>query len=383
MRSNNYYQQRFIEKSKKIYGDRYDYSKVNYVDKSTKVIIICPLHGEFEQTPSNHYRAKCRNCSIEDLRTPLKDFIEKANIVHNHKYNYSLVKYKNNKDKVEIICPVHGVFSQVLKNHLKTNGCPRCSKERVSDARTKTQEKFIKEAVKAHGSEYDYSLVNYKYSLENVTIVCKKHGKFEQIAVSHIRGAGCPTCSKEQSAIKRTKTTEEFIEQANQLHKNKYDYSKVDYVNSKSKVIISCPVHGEFKQTPFSHLKSFGCSKCGRKRSSEYRALNPPGWSYSSWEKLAEKSKFFDNYKVYILRCWNDTEQFYKIGRTFRTVKERFRKTMDLPYNYEIVYIQIFDNARECCEKEQKMKNNNKQNRYFPSIYFGGNHECFSKVNKK
>lgn len=106
-------------------------------------------------------------------------------------------------------------------------------------------------------------------------------------------------------------------------------------------------------------------------------------WSYEDWKDIAENSKNFDSYKVYKIRCWNEDEEFYKIGRTFTKIKRRFTKgkSRKIPYNYEIVSAEIFDDARECCEKERELQNINKNFKYTPLKEFGGMHECFANIN--
>lgn len=312
-----------------------------------------------------------------------EQYIQQANEVHNNKYDYSLIHYKTTHDKIEIICKNHGVFWQNAKNHLNGSNCPKCVVENIPSYRQKDTKQFIKECIEIHGDTYDYSLVDYTSALKKVKIICKTHGEFEQRAVSHIRGIGCPSCSLIKSSQKQTLTTEIFIERARLKHGDTYDYSKSEYIDKKSKVLITCPIHGEFYQTPESHLKGTGCTKCGRKKSAEYKSLNPPGWHYSSWIKAAKKSKHFDSFKVYILRCWNENEEFFKVGKTFRTVKERYRKKLDLPYRYEILETIIFEDGRECCQYEQDLKNEHIDSRYFPLKFFGGNHECFKNIKLK
>ena len=108
----------FIEKSRKVHGDKYDYSKVNYVNAKTKVCIICPIHGEFWQTPDLHLQGS--GCSLCGGKIQLSEdeFIRRANLVHNNKYDYSKVNYINYHTKICIICPIHGEFWQEPANHL-------------------------------------------------------------------------------------------------------------------------------------------------------------------------------------------------------------------------------------------------------------------------
>ena len=125
-----------------------------------------------------------------------------------------------------------------------------------------TTEEFIKKAREVHGDKYDYSKVEYKGVKHKVVIVCPHHGDFNQNPSNHLLGAGCPICQKEHSASLLRKTTDWFIQKAHEVHGNKYDYSKVNYVNSSTKVCIICKIHGGFWQLPGSHIKGHGCVKC-------------------------------------------------------------------------------------------------------------------------
>lgn len=184
-------------------------------------------------------------------------FTEKANIIHNNLYNYSLVNYVNYSTKVEIICKLHSSFLQRPNDHLGGAGCPECSghKRIITDS-------FIEKAILKHNNKYDYSLSKFTTSKEKVKIICKRHGIFEQIAHNHLMGSTCYKCAKEISTIKISSNTNDFIKRAIIIHNNKYDYSKVNYINNHTKIIIICPIHNEFNQQPNSHLAGQGCSKC-------------------------------------------------------------------------------------------------------------------------
>ena len=118
----------FIEKARKIHGDKYDYSKVEYIDHYTKVCVICPIHGEFYISPKDHLTKRgCRKCFYERIRYTKEKFIEESYKVHGDKYDYSKVEYINSRTKVCIICPIHGEFWQTPKSHIQNTGCPRCS----------------------------------------------------------------------------------------------------------------------------------------------------------------------------------------------------------------------------------------------------------------
>lgn len=128
-----------------------------------------------------------------------------------------------------------------------------------------TTEEFIERAKKTHGSKYDYSKVMYIDANTKVCIVCPEHGEFWQNPMSHLSGVGCRACGYLKNRKERVKTTGDFINQAREVHKDKYDYSKVDYKGAHEKVCIICPEHGEFWQTAYSHIQGKGCSKCSHR----------------------------------------------------------------------------------------------------------------------
>jgi hypothetical protein len=194
----------FIEKAQKIHGNKYDYSKVNYINENTKVIIICPEHGEFEQTPHCHLSNKeCPRCGRLKANKSEGDngkiFIEKAQKIHGNKYDYSLVDYKRSKDRVIIKCLIHSNFKQTPAGHLSGRGCPKCKNILLSQYGMQTQEEWIEKAKKVHGNKYDYSLVNYIDCKTKIKIVCPKHGQFKQNPTNHLTGQGCPHCSESKS----------------------------------------------------------------------------------------------------------------------------------------------------------------------------------------
>ena len=195
-------------------------------------------------------------------------FIKKSKEIHGEKYDYSKVEYENNLKEVIITCPIHGDFKQLPKVHKRGSGCRDCGIIERGNKRRKDKDTFIEEAQKIHGDTYDYSKVEYKTTDENVIIICKEHGEFRQTPSSHLnRKSGCPTCSTIINAIKLTKTTAKFIEDATKIHGNTYDYSKVEYKSAREPVIIICKEHGEFPIAPNQHLsKKQGCRRCGIKK---------------------------------------------------------------------------------------------------------------------
>lgn len=186
----------FIEKSTKIHNNKYNYSKTIYENCDKKIIIICPIHGEFLQTPYCHHNGqgcnKCKSIKIGSLkRKDLILFLNEAKSMHEDKYDYSSVIYKNNRTKIDIICKKHGLFKQVPYSHLQGFGCPSCS-----GLKKLTTEEFIKKANIIHNNKYDYLNTKYKNTRSIVEITCpiKDHGIFQQKAGLHLRGNGCPKC---------------------------------------------------------------------------------------------------------------------------------------------------------------------------------------------
>ena len=246
----------FIKKAKEVHGDKYDYSKVEYINNSTKVCIICPEHGEFWQIPINHLKgfgcAKCTN----NHRYTTEEWIKKVISIHGDRYNYSKANYVNRKTKVCIICPEHGEFWQRAGDHMDGQGCPGCTGKNISLKKRANKEDIIRRFKEVHGDKYDYSKVEYVNMYKKVCIICPEHGEFWQTPINHIKERGCYKCHHWGL------NTEEWIKIFKTTHGDKYDYSKVEYKNSKTPICIICPKHGEFWQTPVNHTSGKGCPIC-------------------------------------------------------------------------------------------------------------------------
>ena len=190
----------FIKKAQETHGDKYDYSKVEYVDSYTKVKIICKEHGIFEQEANSHLRGSgCKVCRNELLslkrRSNKEEFIKNAKLIHEDKYDYKLVKYVNTHTKIKIICPYHGEFDQSPANHLKGHECKKCGDLNTGRGLSQGKDLFVENAKIIHNNKYDYSLVNYKNNRTKVIIKCDNHGVFEQYPGNHIhKKQGCPLC---------------------------------------------------------------------------------------------------------------------------------------------------------------------------------------------
>lgn len=254
--------EKFIEKSIKRHGNKYDYSKVEYIDSVTKVCIICPEHGEFWQTPQGHVRGnscpKCANKKRGDtFRSDGETFVERANIIHKGKYVYDAEKYVNAMTKVPILCLEHGTFWMNPMAHLMGQGCPKCKGRGLSTS------EVIEKFKEVHGEEYDYSKFTFTKMHDKSCIVCRKHGEFWQTPSKHLLGRGCPECAISKRSKTKTLSTNDFIEKARKIHGGKYDYSKTIYNGTYNELTITCPIHGDFLQRANDHLNGHGCSHCG------------------------------------------------------------------------------------------------------------------------
>jgi hypothetical protein len=278
-----------------------------------------------------------------------EEFIADAKATHGDKYDYSEVVYTTNKARVCICCSEHGEFWQFAGNHIKGAGCPRC------DVSVKgTTESFISKACIVHGDKYDYSLVSYTTSKDKVTIICPEHGAFQQIPGNHLFGAECKECGKLAAKAKKLdKASATIVSRFIEVHGDRYDYSKVEYVKRRDKVRIVCPIHGEFWQRPGAHLYGTGCPSCSK---SGFDSKKPGTLYYL---------KVKDN-------------DIWKIGITNLTVEARFPKK-DLA-KLDVIWTKTYENGQDCYDEEQRILQNFKQLQYRGSdILTSGNTELFTE----
>jgi very-short-patch-repair endonuclease len=201
--------------------------------------------------------------SVVDLneynKMTVDEFIKRSNKVHGGKYNYDkVVMGKNTSDHVTITCPIHGDFSQNASQHLLGRGCKKCGYDRKSI----TKAEFLKRSIETHGNKYNYDKtdVTGKKVSDKVLITCPKHGDFLQGMKQHMEGNGCKKCFIEN----RKMSKDEFIQRAKEKYGDKYSYDRVKMGGNyhKDKVLVTCPIHGDFPITPSSFLNKRSCPKC-------------------------------------------------------------------------------------------------------------------------
>lgn len=182
----------FKKRSSEIHSDKYDYSEVQYVNANTKITIICPIHGKFEQTPASHLNAArgCQSCGGNKRHTT-ESYVLRCKSVHTDKrYSYDKTLYSGWNNKIIVSCEDHGDFSIKAGNFVNGQGCPKCAGKR------KTTEDFVSESKSVHGELYDYSETVYRGATTKVTIICKRHGSFLKTPSDHLNGGGCQKCAK-------------------------------------------------------------------------------------------------------------------------------------------------------------------------------------------
>jgi hypothetical protein len=258
----------------KKFGDKFDLSKLKYINSKTDVCIICPIHGEITIKPQGFLKSDygCPKCGKKigaiargmKQRKSTNDFIKDAIKVHGDKYIYTKANLEHRREdgKVCIICPKHGEFWQTPNNHLQGDGCKECAKESRSKLQIKEKTIFEKESRKVHGDKYDYTKSEYKGANKDICIICPIHGEFWQTPHNHLKGHGCPDCMAEKLSRIKFKSTEWFKEAAIKVHGDKDDLSKVIYNGTKNDICVICPKHGEYITTPNDYLNGHRCPKC-------------------------------------------------------------------------------------------------------------------------
>lgn len=293
-----------------------------------------------------------------------ESFINKAKSIHGDKYDYSSSVYVDYRSKVEIICPIHGSFLQTPSGHLMGKGCMECFHTKLS----MSNDEYLEKAKIAFP---DFTVLSEVNGLNSFILVKDSIGIIYKTRASNFLYGINPLTS---TAIDKSNA---FALKAKLVHGDKYDYSNSEYTTCRNKVKIKCSVHGEFEQCASAHLNGQGCTECGKISSTINNKENPVGWSLSSWIKRAETSEWFDSYKVYIIKCTSENEEFIKIGRTFSTLKRRYCNWERLPYDYTIIK-EICDNPHRVFKLEAKLKRLCKSEHYLPTEKFKGMHECFN-----
>lgn len=298
----------------------------------------------------------------EAMQSKAELFAQKAILKHGNLYDYSNVSLKSNHESVKIICKKHGEFTQRATNHLQGRGCRKCSAEKVSAVHRGSFDDFVKRAVAVHGEIYSYPTQFIKNLDNKVKIICPTHGEFEQIGHSHLNGKICIKCANRENL-----TTNGFILKAKKVHGDVYDYQLVQYINSQCSVKINCPIHGIFEQAANHHLEGHGCKQCSL-QNTHRRTI---------YEQVCK-----GNSNLYIIKCSNDQEEFYKIGISKHRLGKRFNPS-NMPYKFDEIAF-LSDSAGIIWDLEKTLQRLCKNYKYLPKqVFSGSKHECFSCLPKE
>ena len=264
-----------IARLREVHKDAFGYSMMEYTGSLDRITVKCNTCGlVFRPTYANHYNNKtgCPTCNKGATKPSTKEeFIEKANKRFNFKYDYSLVGYENQRSRIKIICPIHGLITQTPQVHLQSaTGCTECGKELAvkinQESRTSFSD-FEAEANNKFGGKYAYRESTYEGVRNPIDILCHTHGWFSKTGLAHLKGEGCPDCSKGRLSPNQIK------EQAIQKHGDKFDYSLItDNLTLGSKITVICPSHGKFKTVLKSHLNGKDCPTCEKEQREAIKA---------------------------------------------------------------------------------------------------------------
>ena len=180
-----------------------------------------------------------------------------------------------------------------------------------------------------------------KNTLSKITYICSEHGEAVRKALYLYEGRGCAKCAYNVAKIKKTFTTEDFIIKSNEIHNNKYDYSKTIYTGSLNKLTITCPHHGDFEQIAGCHMTNgYGCRRCGFISTAKNSYLNSINVEFTT---------------LYYIKCYGKNEVFYKIGVAKNGVLERYPNSESMPYLFEVLR-EIRGNAERLLQIEESIK---------------------------
>lgn len=272
-----------------------------------------------------------------------KEFIDRAKQIHGDKYDYSELEFTKISGKGKIICKEHGPFYQVLVDHtFSAHGCPVCA-----GSKKHTVESFSEKGKKIHGDKYDYSKVEYKNNKIAVTLICKTcEAEFKIRPDAHINGKGCSKCGYIKAAKSRQITKEKYVNQCKIYHGDKYEYDKLIYDGMSKKGIITCKIHGDFKQSLANHISGAGCPKCKTSKGEDtiHKFLNNNNIKYEI-EKVFDDCRnpitnnllFFDFYlPKYNLIIEYDGMQHYVIndfyGGEEKYIEQKYRDYIKSKY---------------------------------------------------
>ena len=262
----------FVERSRRLHGDRYDYSKAHYSHSHDYVTVIClECQSEFEVKAVNHaiLGRGCPDCNKTKQKYDADTFFNICRSVHDNRYNYDMSEYKGLNKHIAFQDKQTGEsYLQVARSHLKGQK-PRKSCN-LEDIYREFHFRYIdKMRDVGRGKPWQYDKTELKWWFEDATVTCLLHGDFEVTPNEHINmNRGCRKCGDQSRVL----TTEEFVKKARLIHGDELDFTNSVYIRSSLPVTVRCPTHGEFSITPNSLLCGTGCSSCKQSKGEKFVA---------------------------------------------------------------------------------------------------------------
>lgn len=308
------------------------------------------------------------NITTKKPRVTNEIFIARSIEKHGNKYDYSSTFYSGMRKRLTIICRNHGNFIQIANVHLNGSGCPKCKKNRPMNS-----EIFKSKSILKHGDTYIYDKSIYTGSENIITITCKIHGDFDQVAKSHLRGGNCPNCRK------HVIDNETFIEKSKSIYGDKYSYLGDSFTGYNKNVKVVCREHGVFEQKMDNHFRYDGCKKCKTQRKMINAAMacreDRSSYKRNGYIKICKDNNGMSN--LYVVKMMKDGEKFYKVGITKNSISVRFRSN---PYEVKKIRL-ITGDAGFIFDLEKQLHKILSKHQYRPLIKFEGSAlECFSKI---
>lgn len=362
---------RFLDKATVKYPDL-DFSMMEYEHSKKPIKVVCPIHGEFEQTPEHFIMGHgCKICgrkiAIDKLSLTQEEFIKRCE-EHFPEYDYSQTIYSGVKTKVSIICPIHGKVIKHPNALMRGQGCGKCGNiDRGKIQIEKCADEFIEKAAAIHGDKYDYSQVIYTGNKNPVNIICPTHGIFQQKPIGHLSGSGCNSCGKELMGQTLRSNINEFIRKALLVHEHKYIYNDAVYINNEHKIEITCEKHGSFWQKPSGHLSGQGCPLCKPKET----------YTRTGWREMCNGRSSY----VYLILITTPLETCLKIGIT-TNLKKRFQGIKQHDIIVEQLAIMCFENPDDTYNMEKILFKALEEYRLKTQHWFAGHTECLLNVSE-
>lgn len=349
--------ERFIREARKVHGDRYDYSETEVIKGEKKVKIICRIHGPFWQAIYDHLNGRgCKRCTLKYPPKTTEQFIEEAEAVHGKgTYDYSLTKYKNNEEKLCVIChkigrdgKEHGKIWVVPKYHLAGRKCYKCARDEKANKFIQIcADEFVRKATELYGDMYDYSQMKYVDMDTKTKFVCKKHGIFWRTPRELLSGKKCQHCAS------RTITKEEFYEEAEKLS-DKYEIPQNCFRGPFNHIKIGCPKHGSVETTP-RDLVDYGCPLCRLEAMTDFcnGLFEENGIEYEQsktfyWMEGETYNYFLPKYNV-LIKFIRKKQSATASKKENRTCEDHFMRLYCILYynDYEEEVRKIVEDAKE------------------------------------